>query len=124
VDADPCSADLRARWVLAWMGVLLGAACLLLLLLLKKEDMKGPLRGRRALLVHATEPVAERAACALMAALRPLGLAVTAAPGGGSGIAAWGPLPWLHAQHRQALRDGDTVILFLSPAAVAAAHQW
>lgn len=41
MDADPCSADLRARWVLAWMGVLVGAACLLLLLLLKKEDMKG-----------------------------------------------------------------------------------
>ncbi|KAM9655002.1 interleukin-17 receptor C [Morphnus guianensis] len=135
--ACPLHKYLRARWVLAWMGVLLGAACLLLLLLLKKEDMKGwlkslradygsegPLRGQRALLVHAMEPVAERAACALMAALRPLGLAVTAAPGGGSGIAAWGPLPWLHAQHRQALRDGDTIILFLSPAAVAAAHQW
>lgn len=41
VDADPCSADLRTRWVLAWMGVLVGAACLLLVLLLKKEDMKG-----------------------------------------------------------------------------------
>lgn len=84
----------------------------------------GPPRGRRALLVHAAEPAAERAACTLMAALRPLGLAVAAAPGGGSGVAAWGPLPWLHAQHRQALRDGDTVILLLSPAAVAAAHQW
>uniref|UniRef100_A0A8C3K529 Interleukin 17 receptor E n=1 Tax=Calidris pygmaea TaxID=425635 RepID=A0A8C3K529_9CHAR len=33
--------DLHARWVLAWMGALLGAACLLLLLLLKKEDVKG-----------------------------------------------------------------------------------
>ncbi|NXX79663.1 I17RC protein, partial [Urocolius indicus] len=32
---------LRTRWVLVWMGVLLGAACLLLLLLLKKEDVKG-----------------------------------------------------------------------------------
>lgn len=74
--------------------------------------------------MHAAEPVAERAACTLMAALRPLGLAVAAAPGGGSGVAAWGPLPWLHAQHRQALRDGDTVILLLSPAAAAAAHQW
>lgn len=76
------------------------------------------------LLVHAAEPVAERAACALMAALRPLGLAVVAAPGGGSGVAAWGPLPWLHAQHRRALRDGDTVILLLSPAAAAAACRW
>ncbi|XP_072732524.1 interleukin-17 receptor C [Ciconia boyciana] len=119
------------------MGVLLGAACLLLLLLLKKEDVKGwlkslrgdygsegPLRGRRALLVHAAEPVAERAACALTAALHPLGLAVAVAPGGGSGVAAWGPLPWLHAQHRRALRDGDTIILLLSPAAVAAARWW
>ncbi|NWX14457.1 I17RC protein, partial [Aegotheles bennettii] len=32
---------LRTRWVLVWMGVLLGAICLLLLLLLKKEDVKG-----------------------------------------------------------------------------------
>ncbi|KAF1649603.1 Interleukin-17 receptor C, partial [Eudyptes chrysocome] len=121
--ACPLHKYLRARWALVWMGVLLGAACLLLLLLLKK-DVKGPLRGRRALLVHAAEPAAERAACALTAALHPLGLTVAAAPGGGSGVAAWGPLPWLHAQHRRALREGDTVILLLSPAAVAAAHRW
>lgn len=62
--------------------------------------------------------------CALTAALHPLGLAVAVAPGGGSGVAAWGLLPWLHAQHRRALRDGDTIILLLSPAAVAAAHRW
>uniref|UniRef100_A0A8C3VFN4 Interleukin 17 receptor C n=1 Tax=Catharus ustulatus TaxID=91951 RepID=A0A8C3VFN4_CATUS len=122
-----CPADLRTHWALVWMGVLLGTACLLLLLLMKKEDMKGEwclLQGRRALLVHAAEPVAERAACALMAALHSLGLTVVAAPGGGSGVAALGPLPWLHAQHHRALRDGDTIILLLSPAAVAAAHQW
>uniref|UniRef100_A0A8C0VDV3 Interleukin 17 receptor C n=1 Tax=Cyanistes caeruleus TaxID=156563 RepID=A0A8C0VDV3_CYACU len=119
-----CPADLRTHWALVWMGVLLGATCLLLLLLVKKEDMKGPLHGRRALLVHAAEPVAERAACALMAALHSLGLTVVAAPGGGSGVAALGPLPWLHAQHHRALRDSDTIILLLSPAAVAAAHQW
>lgn len=41
VGADPCPADLHAHWVLVWMGVLLGAACILLLLLLKKEDLKG-----------------------------------------------------------------------------------
>ncbi|XP_040446429.1 interleukin-17 receptor C [Falco naumanni] len=135
--ACPLHKYLRARWALAWMGVLLGAACLLLLLLLKKEDVKGwlkslragygsegPLQGRRALLVHAVEPAAERAACALMAALRPLGLAVVAAPGGGSGVATWGPLPWLHAQHHRALCDGDTIILLLTPAAVAATHEW
>ncbi|XP_054072566.1 interleukin-17 receptor C isoform X1 [Rissa tridactyla] len=135
--ACPLHKYLRARWALAWMGVLLGASCLLLLLLLMKEDVKGwlkslradyrsegPLRGRRALLVHAAEPAAERAACALTAALRPLGLAVSAAPGGGSGVAAWGPLPWLHAQHRRVLRDGGTIILLLSPAAVAAARRW
>lgn len=84
----------------------------------------GLLQGRRALLVHAAEPVAERAACALMAALQSLGLTVVAAPGGGSGVAALGPLPWLHAQHHRALRDSDTIILLLSPAAVAAAQQW
>ncbi|NXD69063.1 I17RC protein, partial [Eolophus roseicapillus] len=39
--ACPMHKYLRARWVLAWMGVLLGAACLLLVLLLKKEHIKG-----------------------------------------------------------------------------------
>ncbi|NXT90491.1 I17RC protein, partial [Anhinga rufa] len=39
--ACPLHKYLRTRWALAWMGVLLGAACLLLLLLLKKEDVKG-----------------------------------------------------------------------------------
>ncbi|NXU93214.1 I17RC protein, partial [Xiphorhynchus elegans] len=39
--ACPVHKYLRARWALVWMGVLLGAACLLLLLLLKKENMKG-----------------------------------------------------------------------------------
>ncbi|NWR81806.1 I17RC protein, partial [Centropus unirufus] len=38
----------RARWALAWMGVLLGAACLIFLLLLKKEDVKGWLKSLRA----------------------------------------------------------------------------
>ncbi|KAF1490733.1 Interleukin-17 receptor C, partial [Megadyptes antipodes antipodes] len=38
--ACPLHKYLRARWALVWMGVLLGAACLLLLLLLKK-DVKG-----------------------------------------------------------------------------------
>ncbi|NXT58968.1 I17RC protein, partial [Pluvianellus socialis] len=39
--ACPLHKYLRARWALAWMGVLLGTTCLLLLLLLKKEDVKG-----------------------------------------------------------------------------------
>ncbi|NXL09133.1 I17RC protein, partial [Mesembrinibis cayennensis] len=39
--ACPLHKYLHTRWALAWMGVLLGAACLLLLLLLKKEDVKG-----------------------------------------------------------------------------------
>ncbi|NWI33122.1 I17RC protein, partial [Sula dactylatra] len=46
--ACPLHKYLRTRWVLAWMGVLLGAACLLLLLLLKKEDIKGWLKSLRA----------------------------------------------------------------------------
>nr|XP_038041828.1 interleukin-17 receptor C [Anas platyrhynchos] len=135
--ACPMHKYLRTRWALAWMGLLLGAACILLLLLLKKEDLKGwlkslragygneaPLRGRRMLLLHAAEPAAERAACALAAALRPLGMTVVAAPGGGTGAAAWGTLPWLHAQHRRALRAGDTILILLSPAAEAAARRW
>ncbi|KAM9182242.1 interleukin-17 receptor C [Mergus octosetaceus] len=135
--ACPMHKYLRTRWALAWMGLLLCAACILLLLLLKKEDLKGwlkslrasygneaPLRGRRMLLLHAAEPAAERAACALAAALRPLGMAVVAAPGGGGGAAAWGTLPWLHAQHQRALRAGDTILILLSPAAEAAARRW
>ncbi|XP_062441886.1 interleukin-17 receptor C, partial [Rhea pennata] len=123
--ACPLHKYLHARWALAWLAALLGAACvLLLLLLLKKEGAKGPPRVRRALVLHAAEPSAERAACALAAALRPLGLAAAAAPGGGAAAATWGPLPWLHAQHRRALRDGDTVVLLLSPAAAAAARRW
>ncbi|NXP68507.1 I17RC protein, partial [Chloropsis cyanopogon] len=39
--ACPLHKYLRTHWALVWMGVLLGAACLLLLLLVKKEDMKG-----------------------------------------------------------------------------------
>ncbi|NWT71786.1 I17RC protein, partial [Prunella himalayana] len=39
--ACPLHKYLRTHWALVWMGVLLGAACLLLLLLMKKEDMKG-----------------------------------------------------------------------------------
>ncbi|NWI52857.1 I17RC protein, partial [Calyptomena viridis] len=46
--ACPMHKYLRAHWALVWMGVLLGAACLLLLLLLKKEDMKGWLKSLRA----------------------------------------------------------------------------
>ncbi|NWS48836.1 I17RC protein, partial [Probosciger aterrimus] len=46
--ACPMHKYLRARWVLAWMGVLLGAACLLLVLLLKKEHIKGWLKSLRA----------------------------------------------------------------------------
>ncbi|NXM69131.1 I17RC protein, partial [Serilophus lunatus] len=44
----PMHKYLRAHWALVWMGVLLGAACLLLLLLLKREDMKGWLKSLRA----------------------------------------------------------------------------
>ncbi|NXD37940.1 I17RC protein, partial [Copsychus sechellarum] len=39
--ACPLHKYLRTHWALVWMGVLLGAACLLLLLLMKKENMKG-----------------------------------------------------------------------------------
>ncbi|NWX10064.1 I17RC protein, partial [Caloenas nicobarica] len=46
--ACPLHKYLRAHWVLAWMGVLLGAACILLLLLLKKEDLKDWLKSLRA----------------------------------------------------------------------------
>ncbi|NXM40192.1 I17RC protein, partial [Gymnorhina tibicen] len=46
--ACPLHKYLRTHWALVWMGVLLGAACLLLLLLMKKEDMKGWLKSLRA----------------------------------------------------------------------------
>ncbi|NXQ54421.1 I17RC protein, partial [Anthoscopus minutus] len=46
--ACPLQKYLRTHWALVWMGVLLGATCLLLLLLMKKEDMKGWLKSLRA----------------------------------------------------------------------------
>ncbi|NWV97271.1 I17RC protein, partial [Machaerirhynchus nigripectus] len=46
--ACPLHKYLRTRWALVWMGVLLGAACLLLLLLMKKENMKGWLKSLRS----------------------------------------------------------------------------
>ncbi|NXX25903.1 I17RC protein, partial [Nicator chloris] len=46
--ACPLHKYLRTHWALVWMGVLLGATCLLLLLLMKKEDMKGWLKSLRA----------------------------------------------------------------------------
>ncbi|NXO85426.1 I17RC protein, partial [Sitta europaea] len=46
--ACPLHKYLRSHWALMWMGVLLGATCLLLLLLMKKEDMKGWLKYLRA----------------------------------------------------------------------------
>ncbi|NWW78034.1 I17RC protein, partial [Climacteris rufus] len=46
--ACPLHKYLRTRWALVWMGVLLGASCLLLLLLLKKEGVKGWLKSLRA----------------------------------------------------------------------------
>ncbi|NXK57244.1 I17RC protein, partial [Chauna torquata] len=45
--ACPLHKYLRARWALAWMGVLLCAACILLGLLVKKEDVKGERGARR-----------------------------------------------------------------------------
>ncbi|NXO05266.1 I17RC protein, partial [Rhinopomastus cyanomelas] len=45
--ACPMHKYVHARWALAWMGVLLGAACILLLLLLKKEDVKGWMKSLR-----------------------------------------------------------------------------
>ncbi|NXT61399.1 I17RC protein, partial [Chaetops frenatus] len=44
----PLHKYLRTHWALVWMGMLLGAACLLLQLLMKKEDMKGWLKSLRA----------------------------------------------------------------------------
>ncbi|OXB66258.1 hypothetical protein ASZ78_000683 [Callipepla squamata] len=46
--ACPMHKYVRARWALAWLGVLVCAACILLLLLLKKEDVKGWLKSLRA----------------------------------------------------------------------------
>ncbi|NXD01959.1 I17RC protein, partial [Certhia familiaris] len=46
--ACPLHKYLRSHWALVWMGVLLGAACLLLLFLMKKEDIKGWLKSLRA----------------------------------------------------------------------------
>uniref|UniRef100_A0A8B9TGC0 Interleukin-17 receptor C/E N-terminal domain-containing protein n=1 Tax=Anas platyrhynchos TaxID=8839 RepID=A0A8B9TGC0_ANAPL len=94
--ACPMHKYLRTRWALAWMGLLLGAACILLLLLLKKEDLKGWLKslraGYRQRSPSAGTPHAPAARSRAggrarrllpwQAALRPLGMTVVAAPGG------------------------------------------
>ncbi|XP_010725233.2 interleukin-17 receptor C, partial [Meleagris gallopavo] len=45
--ACPMHKYMRARWALAWLGVLVCTACILLLLLLKKEDVKVWLKSLR-----------------------------------------------------------------------------
>ncbi|XP_059571954.1 interleukin-17 receptor C isoform X2 [Alligator mississippiensis] len=119
-----CSLDkyVRSRWGLAWAGGLLCAAGALLLLLLNKEHLKGPLRGRRVLVLYAAAE--QGAAAALGAELRARGAAAALEQWSRAELSARGALAWLHAERRRALRDGGAVLLLLSPGAAERCAGW
>ncbi|XP_065264426.1 interleukin-17 receptor C [Emys orbicularis] len=135
-----CSLEkyLRARWVLAWMGVLLSTFCILLLLLLKKENLKGwlkmlkedyspggVLRGRRALILYSPDHASfERLVSTLACALTRLQLAVSVELWSRAELCAIGPMQWFHAQRLRVLQEGGTVILLFSRGAVARCTEW
>uniref|UniRef100_A0A674JPC5 Interleukin-17 receptor C n=1 Tax=Terrapene triunguis TaxID=2587831 RepID=A0A674JPC5_9SAUR len=118
-------ADLRARWALAWMGVLLSTFCILLLLLLKKENLKGVLRGRCALILYSPDHAGfERLVSTLACALTRLQLAVSVELWSRAELCAIGPMQWFHAQRLRVLQEGGTVVLLFSRGAVARCTEW
>ncbi|XP_074861687.1 interleukin-17 receptor C isoform X2 [Carettochelys insculpta] len=135
-----CSLEkyLRVRWVLLWMGGLLGTACVLLLFLRRKEELKGwlkmlkedyslggALRGQRALVIYAPDHAGfERLVGTLACALRRLQLEVSVDLWSRAELQAVGPMQWLHAQRLRVLQEGGTVVLLFSRGAVARCTQW
>ncbi|XP_014653110.1 PREDICTED: interleukin-17 receptor C isoform X3 [Ceratotherium simum simum] len=122
-----CSMDkyIHQRWVLVWLACLLFAAALFLLLLLKKDHVKGTARGRAALLLYSADDAGfERLVGALASALCQLPLRVAVDLWSRRELSAQGPLAWFHAQRRQTVQEGGTVVLIFSPGAVALCHEW
>ncbi|XP_030425603.1 interleukin-17 receptor C isoform X1 [Gopherus evgoodei] len=136
-----CSLEkyLRARWALAWMGVLLSTFCILLLLLLKKENLKGwlkmlkedyssgagLLRGRRILILYSPDHAGfEQLVSTLACALTRLQLVVSMELWSRAELCAIGPMQWFHAQRLRLLQEGGTVVLLFSRGAVAKCTEW
>ncbi|KAF5922516.1 hypothetical protein HPG69_008276 [Diceros bicornis minor] len=121
----PFRKDIHQRWVLVWLACLLFAAALFLLLLLKKDHVKGAARGRAALLLYSADDAGfERLVGALASALCQLPLRVAVDLWSRRELSAQGPLAWFHAQRRQTVQEGGTVVLIFSPGAVALCHEW
>ncbi|XP_074054706.1 interleukin-17 receptor C isoform X2 [Macrotis lagotis] len=113
------------RWVLAWLGFLVLAACILLLLLANRGGVKGAARGRRALLLYCPDHAGfERLVGTLATALAQLRLPVALDLWHRRELSALGPLAWFHAQRRRALQEGGLLVLLFSPGAAALCAQW
>ncbi|XP_036779387.2 interleukin-17 receptor C isoform X8 [Manis pentadactyla] len=137
--ACPMDKYIHKRWALVWLACLLFAAVLFLLFLLKKDHVKGWLRllkdihagaesaarSRTALLLYSADDASfERLVGALASALCQLPLRVAVDLWSRRELSALGPLAWFHAQRRQTLQEGGTVVLLFSPGAVALCCEW
>ncbi|XP_017533382.3 interleukin-17 receptor C isoform X5 [Manis javanica] len=137
--ACPMDKYIHKRWALVWLACLLFAAVLFLLFLIKKDHVKGWLRllkdihagaesaarSRAALLLYSADDASfERLVGALASALCQLPLRVAVDLWSRRELSALGPLAWFHAQRRQTLQEGGTVVLLFSPGAVALCCEW
>ncbi|XP_036779396.2 interleukin-17 receptor C isoform X7 [Manis pentadactyla] len=123
--ACPMDKYIHKRWALVWLACLLFAAVLFLLFLLKKDHVKAAARSRTALLLYSADDASfERLVGALASALCQLPLRVAVDLWSRRELSALGPLAWFHAQRRQTLQEGGTVVLLFSPGAVALCCEW
>ncbi|KAK2490095.1 hypothetical protein MC885_017864 [Smutsia gigantea] len=82
-------------------------------------------RSRAALLLYSADDAGfERLVGALASALCQLPLRVAVDLWSRRELNALGPLAWFHAQRRQTLQEGGTVVLLFSPGAVALCCEW
>ncbi|KAJ7317147.1 hypothetical protein JRQ81_003309 [Phrynocephalus forsythii] len=128
----------RTHWAPVWMITLFGLCFILLGLLLKKDALKdwlrilkedytseGVLRGRHALILYSPDHLGfECLVGTLAGALTRLHLSVSLELWSRGEVGSLGPMQWLHAQRRQVLQEGGTVLLLFSPGAVAGCTQW
>ncbi|XP_036856176.1 interleukin-17 receptor C isoform X20 [Manis javanica] len=123
--ACPMDKYIHKRWALVWLACLLFAAVLFLLFLIKKDHVKAAARSRAALLLYSADDASfERLVGALASALCQLPLRVAVDLWSRRELSALGPLAWFHAQRRQTLQEGGTVVLLFSPGAVALCCEW
>ncbi|XP_062969836.1 interleukin-17 receptor C isoform X3 [Cynocephalus volans] len=124
--ACPMDKYIHKRWALVWLACLLLVSALFLLLLFKRDHVKAAAaRGRAALLLYSADDAGfERLVGALASALCRLPLRVAVDLWSRRELSAQGPLAWFHAQRRQTLQEGGTVVLLFTPGAVALCGEW